>query len=482
MILLSLLYTLICNLAILSSNVVVDKLPSFDINIDEIDNNYDIFFIEVNSNDVFNKWLNNTNYIATHYSLIYLFNSDHDNKFANVHDYVTTELKTFSKHMLETGYNRINRNCYITSSQEELENEYEYESINNAIKENGFFYIDNLLQCQENIKTLTFIVDLKNIELYDIEILSDSESRLIIFPPTITLNDYYKQKYQIQSSMFWDGDDINNEDTPSLLLEDEDFENNYGDDVIEEKPPSSTELFDKFMNECKFSLLGSRYVPEVVFFEYEDLHLEHIAYDFNDWRFKFWDYLAKTLVIYINMPSSIQEQTNVFLYYFVVFFAILLVLKKKVLPHLTRKTEDEETADANKGRQVLFMFILFSFMIIISSITGYQFVKLNSIVLLVRDDNTKDLVYFAGTFNWQFGIETAIISVVYIILMYMMLLILKKSREIDDDEELYKSDRKEVILNVVSMLLILYLLKVLSHDILTMKIFKQIKYNNEYAY
>lgn len=480
MILLSILYTLICSLTIISADVVVDKLPSLNINIDEIDHNDDIFFIEVNTNAEFNKWLNNTNYIATHYSLIYLFNSNDDKEHVNVHDYVTAELQSFSKTMLDAGYNRINRNCYITNAQEELENEYEYESVNNELRENGFFYIDNLLQCQDNIKTMTFIVDLKDIELYDIEILSDSENRLIIFPPTTSLSDYYKQKYQIQSSMLWDADDINDEETDSLLLEDEDFTESYGDDKIEERPLSSTELFDKFINECKFSLLGSEYVQEVVFFEYEELDLEHILYDFNDWKFKLWDYLAKTLIIYINMPTSIQEQTNVFLYYFFIFFAILLVLKKKVLPHLTKKEgSDEETKESNRGKQVLFMFILFSFMIIISSITGYQFVKLNSIVLLVRDDETKDLVYFAGTFNWQFGIETVIISVVYIILVYMMLLILKKSKEIDSDSH---ENRTEVILHIVSMMMIMYLLKVLSHDVLTINIFKRTKYNNEYAY
>ena len=55
MILLSILYTLICSLTIISGDVVVDKLPSLNINIDEIDNNDDIFFIEVNTNDDFNK-------------------------------------------------------------------------------------------------------------------------------------------------------------------------------------------------------------------------------------------------------------------------------------------------------------------------------------------------------------------------------------------------------------------------------------------
>lgn len=479
MILLSALYTLICSLAILSATVIVDKLPSLNINIDEIDTNDDIFFIEVTTNDGFNRWLNNTNYIATHYSLIYLFNSDNDKEHANVHDYVTAELQAFSKNMLDTGYNRINRNCYTTN--EELENEYEYEKVNNEFRENGFFHIDNLLQCQDNIKTMTFIVDLKDIELHDIEILSDCENRLIIFPPTTSLSDYYKQKYQIQSSMLWDVDDINDEETVSLLLEDEDFTDSSGDGVIEERPLSSTELFDKFINESKFSLLGSEYVQEVVFFEYEELDLEHILYDFNDWKFKLWDYLAKTLIIYIKMPTSIHEQTNVFLYYFIIFFAILLVLKKKVLPHLTKREDFvEETEESNRGKQVLFMFILFSFMIIISSITGYQFVKLNSIVLLVRDDETKDLVYFAGTFNWQFGIETVIISVVYILLVYMMLLILKKSREIDNVGS--HETNYNVILNVLYMLVVLYLMKVLSHDVLTINIFKRTKYNNEYAY
>lgn len=482
-----LLFTILCSLFFSSAEVVIEKLPCLNINIDEIDSNQDIFFIEIETNEDFNKWLNNTNYMTTHYSLIYLYNSGDDNEFANVHDYVSTELRSFSRNMLDTRHNIINRNCYETNGLDDLDNEYEFEDLNvGEIRETGLFFIDNILQCQENIKSLTFIVDLKNIELNDIEILSDSKNRLIIFPPTINLHDYHKQKYQIQSSMFWDDNGINDEDNLSLLLEELDYdETNEQTQVTVEKQLSGAELFEKFVNESKFSILGSEYVDEVVFYEYEDLHLNNILDNFNDWRFKLWDYLARTLVIYINIPSSMQEQTNIFLYYFAIFFAILIVLKKKVLPYITKKENDNsETSeeDSKSGKQILFMLILFSFMIIISSITGYQFVKLNSIVLLVRDEKTNDLVYFAGTFNWQFGIESVIISVIYIILVYMMLLILKKSREMDTVEERKDETKYEILLNLLSMLIVLYLIKFVSHDMLTMKIFKSIKYYNSYAY
>ena len=483
----SLLLALLYNLRFIYAEVVVDRLPSLNINVDEIDPNDDIFYVEINTNEDFNIWLNDTNYLTTHYSLIYIYNSDDDNAYANVHDYVSTELKSFSRNMLETRHNIINKNCYLTELNDD--SEYEYETIkDDDTKATGFFHIDTLLQCQENIKTLTFVVDTKDIDMGNIEIISENENRLIIFPPTITLHEYYKEKYQIQSSMFWDIDESNDEESNFLLLENiddiDDF-NDSGQLIEEELQLSGAEKFERFINKHKFSILGSEYIDEVVFFEYEDLQLERILDNFNDWRFKLWDYLAKTLVIYISIPSSMQEQTNTFLYYFVIFFAILMVLKKKVLPYITKREDNENVEskdDQKSGKQVLFMFILFSFMIIISSVTGYQFVKLNSIVLLVKDEETNDLVYFAGTFNWQFGMETAIISVIYLLLMYMMLLILKKSREMDTVDEREDETKPEIAMNLVSILAILYLLKFVSHDVLTINLFKRTKYNNSYAY
>lgn len=458
---------IICVFLLLKSAILggkmLSKVPIYDVSaVHENIKEHDPFLVNINTKASFNHWLNDTNYISTFYSVIYAYNSS---QFGDDNDIVIKELELFSRYMLDSSYNVISRACIENEEDDEEEDEHEIgaeltaENNKQVLDE---YSVDEILSCQEDIKLLTYIVDVADLDIPH-EMLEGSNQRLLIFPPSMRLSDYHKNKnallrsFELYDSDFYDEDDISSGNNEDYVTEN----------------PDRDYLLQLFVNQSKFSIFNTEYrTEEITFFEYENLSLRHMLENYPDWKFQMWDFLAKVLSIYISIPKTMQEQTNQFLYYFTIFFIALIFTKKKVIPFFNRGN--------NRNTSVKIACMFFSFLIIMSSITGYQFVKSNAIILLARDNDTEELVYFAGSFNWQFGIETLIISVLYIILGVLVMVIIKKSRaEASGDSD----ETPEIAaVRLISVLLVLYIITYLSQNVLTQSIFRAVKYNGNYAY
>ena len=439
-------------------------------NLNDPGNSADPFFIHIDDKTEFDKWLFDTNYISTFHSLLYVFDSSNNDP---VDDTVIKELAVFSKFMKDNAFNVLNKNCFDLADDQEdkddLDN-FEYLGLNN-IQDNealNSYIVDEILVCQEEIKILTFIIDAKELDIKEF-MLDNSFQRLIIFPPSLSLGDYNMNK-NILSNNFNFYDD-------NTFETDEDTQEDIDSQKINENINSKTK-FESFINNSKFTIFKTKYATEeITFYEYMNLSWLHMTENYEDWKFQLWDYLAKVLLLRFNMPQTLQQQTNQFVYYFSIFFIVLIVLKKKVIPFFNKS--------GRKDVAIKIVCMLVSFLIILTSITGFQFVKTNSIILLAKDERTDEIVYFAGSFNWQFGIETLIISVIYIALSFMVLSIIKKSKE-EDKMEL-EQDTKPVtkdvaIIKLLTLIIILYIIYYLSQNVLTQDIFINIKYNGNYAY
>lgn len=111
----------------------------------------------------------------------------------------------------------------------------------------------------------------------------------------------------------------------------------------------------------------------------------------------FGNFMAKLLNVYIEIDQDFI--VNDFIRNFFIFVFIFIILKKKVLTKIKRKG--------------LFFSCLFSLFILMISITGYKFTSMNNIPFIAYNDK-HEIMFFAGTFNWQFGIEILTVSSMYL--------------------------------------------------------------------
>lgn len=447
--------TVLCCLICFSTRILgaihLNKLPLYD-NLSNIEETVDPFFIHINDAELFNIWLNSTNYITNFKTLMYFYDSSNNDEVDGI---VIKELELFSKYMKDSSNNVLNKNCF--NKEDENYAYAAFENINES-EDLDMFALDEIFTCQEEVKVLVFVVNVEKLGIKD-QILDEASQRIIIFPQSMSLRDYNKKKNTISNAF-----DVYQQD---LFQADE-----------EEKEQDGGISFEAFINQSKFTILKSKYQrEETSFYEYENLSLRHMVDNYSNWKFQLWDYLAKVLVIYISIPQTVQEKTSQFLYYFIIFFIVLIVIKKKIFPYISK--------DKNINVKIKVACMIASFVIILSSITGYQFVKYNSIILLVRDNDTNGIVYFAGSFNWQFGIEVLIISSIYSVLALLVFSIIKKGKEEEKltGVENIEDDSKQVaVAKLLSLLVVLYVINYLSQNVLTQGIFKPIKYNGNYAY
>lgn len=452
--------TVLCFLLLFSRRILgaihLNKLPLYD-NLGNAEETVDPFFIHINDAKSFNTWLNCTNYITTFNTLMYFYDSSKNDEVDSI---VIGELELFSKYLKDSSNNVLNKNCFIKEDEN-----YAYAGFS-AINENedlDMYLLDEIFTCQEEVKLLVFVVDVEKLIIKDL-ILDEASQRIIIFPPSMRLIEYHNNKNTISNAF-----DVYEQD----LFEDD------GDEEEERKKETAGELsLEDFINQSKFTILKSKYQKEETsFYEYENLSLRHMVDNYSDWKFQLWDYLARVLLLRISIPKTVQEKTSQFLYYFVIFFIVLIVIKKKVFPYISK--------DNNIAVKIKVSCMIGSFAIILTSITGYQFVRSNSVILLARDNETDAIVYFAGSFNWQFGIEVLIVSIIYSVLSLLVFSIIKKGREeekLDGGESDEYNSKQVAVAKLLSLLVVLYIINYLSHNVLTLGIFKPIKYNGNYAY
>ncbi|CAI4035461.1 hypothetical protein SMKI_13G1090 [Saccharomyces mikatae IFO 1815] len=128
--------------------------------------------------------------------------------------------------------------------------------------------------------------------------------------------------------------------------------------------------------------------------------------DNADDTLQFGDFLAKILNISITVPQDFNVQE--FVYYFVACMVIFIFIKKVILPKITNRWK--------------FFFMILSFGILLSSISGYKFVEMNRIPLIARDAKNR-IMYFSGGSGWQFGVEIFSVSAMYIVMSALSVLL-----------------------------------------------------------
>lgn len=128
----------------------------------------------------------------------------------------------------------------------------------------------------------------------------------------------------------------------------------------------------------------------------------------------FADFLAKILKVYIGIKEDFAYKE--FAIYFAICVVVFSFIKRKVLPLISNKPK--------------FFSMLFSFAILMPSITGYKFTQMNSIPFIARDPKGQ-IMYFSGGMGWQFGIEIFSVSMMYIALggMTLFLIIYQRGKQ-----------------------------------------------------
>lgn len=120
----------------------------------------------------------------------------------------------------------------------------------------------------------------------------------------------------------------------------------------------------------------------------------------------FGDFLAKTFDISVEIPEEFDVQE--FLMYFVGCTILFVFFKKVLIPKVS-----------NKG--LVFSMVL-AFGILLPSITGYKFTEINGIPFIAKDGEGR-IMYFSGGMGWQFGIEIASVSLMYVAMGTCVLLL-----------------------------------------------------------
>lgn len=102
-----------------------------------------------------------------------------------------------------------------------------------------------------------------------------------------------------------------------------------------------------------------------------------------------------------NLSIVIQPDFELgqFFTYFIGTFSFVLILKKQVL------------SKVNKSSVLKFLVVLSTIILI----SGYMFTVIRGIPLIAKDDKG-EIMYFSGGTHWQFGLETFVISAIYIVL------------------------------------------------------------------
>lgn len=131
----------------------------------------------------------------------------------------------------------------------------------------------------------------------------------------------------------------------------------------------------------------------------------------------FGDFLGKTLDIALEIKEDFNVQE--FLTYFVVCTALFVFFKRIVLPRIP-----------NKG---LFFSMILAFGILLPSITGYKFTQINGIPFIAKDGEGR-IMYFSGGMGWQFGIEIASVSFMYVAMGVCVLLLIYWDKFVKDND------------------------------------------------
>lgn len=159
-------------------------------------------------------------------------------------------------------------------------------------------------------------------------------------------------------------------------------------------------------NESKFRELKMDKVPKLWIFpptskEWYNVTSPHYQYTISEAALNdpldFADFIAKAA----NLSIVIQPdfELSQFFTYFLGTFFFVLILKKQVLGRINKAV-------------VLKFLVVFATIVLIS---GYMFTVIRGIPLIAKDDKG-NIMYFSGGTHWQFGLETFIISSIYIAL------------------------------------------------------------------
>jgi oligosaccharyltransferase complex subunit gamma len=119
-----------------------------------------------------------------------------------------------------------------------------------------------------------------------------------------------------------------------------------------------------------------------------------------------------------NIIVSGPFDPTTFATYFAVTFVSVLVLKKKVLSRLKREK-------VLKNLTTLLTVILTS---------GYMFTVIRGIPLIAKNEKD-EVMYFSGGTHWQFGLETFIISGIYLTLVAFMYALIVTIPKIENDKK-----------------------------------------------
>lgn len=149
---------------------------------------------------------------------------------------------------------------------------------------------------------------------------------------------------------------------------------------------------------------------------------------------------ANFIVKIANVRIVIQPdfELSQFFTYFVGTFSFVLLLKKKILNKL--------------DKALILKFIVVFATVFLTS--GYMFTVIRGIPLIAKDDKGK-LMYFSGGTHWQFGLETFIISSIYVVLGGLLVSLVVYIPQMKDE-------RKKSILTMFSSFALLYVFNYLT--------------------
>ncbi|AET39166.1 dolichyl-diphosphooligosaccharide--protein glycotransferase Ecym_4087 [Eremothecium cymbalariae DBVPG len=122
---------------------------------------------------------------------------------------------------------------------------------------------------------------------------------------------------------------------------------------------------------------------------------------------QFADFLGRILNVFVNIREDFN--LNSFLKSFASFILVFVAFKKICLPLISNRFK--------------FIGCVLSLLGILISITGYKFTKINGIPFISKNEEGQ-IMFFAGSTSWQFGIEILTVSLMYCAMAICLLLLI----------------------------------------------------------
>lgn len=183
-----------------------------------------------------------------------------------------------------------------------------------------------------------------------------------------------------------------------------------------------TAIVDFKDNNELFQRLQMNTVPHIWIYppsehEYTNVTSDHFGYevpeslltDFNELTLHFANFVSQVLKIniFIHQPFDYTK----FVQNFVIYLVVFVIIKRRAKNISSRL------------RSTLFYFIL-SLVLIFLSVTGYNFCIQRAVPFILKNDQG-NIMYFSGGLQYQFGLEMANVSLIYLGFTTLMVLLLQ---------------------------------------------------------